>query len=102
MLPARKQGLIFILRDIHPELLKNFALLTNVLPIRNMDSGLRPRFCEGTSAEPIMMEFSKQVLQVHYITNTVWKECSQCHDVMHVSLSCAVYGYCPSRQPLAQ
>ena len=94
---------IFNLRDIHPELLRNFAFLTNVLPVRNMGNGLRPlcwappRFCEGTSAGLIIMEFSKQVLQVYYITNTVWKECSQCHNVMHVSLSCAVYGYCPSR-----
>ena len=60
---------IFILRDIHPELLKNFAFLTNFLPVRNMSSGLRPLcwappgFCEGTSAGPIMMEFSQQVIK---------------------------------------
>ena len=73
---------VFILKDIHPEPLKNFAFLTNFLPVSNMGSGLRPLcwappgFCEGTSAGAIMMEFSQQVLQVQYITNTVWKECS--------------------------
>ena len=98
-----------IFRDIYPRLLQNFAFSTNFIrPAKNMGIGLRPlcwappKFCKGTSAEPIMMEFSKQVLQVHYITNIVWKECSQCHDVMHASLSRAVCGYCPSRQPLAQ
>ena len=60
-----------IFGDIYPWLLRNFALVTNLIrvPKRNMDSGLRPLcwappgFCEGTSAGPIMMEFSKQVIK---------------------------------------
>ena len=74
-----------IFKDIYPWLLQNFALVSNFIRLTSfMGSGLRPlcwappRFCEGTSAGAIMLEFSKQVLQVHYITNTVWKECSNC------------------------
>ena len=72
-----------IFRDVYPQLLQNFALVTNFLELASfMGSGLRPlcwappRLCKGTSAGLIMMEFSKQVLQVQYNANTVWKECS--------------------------
>ena len=59
-----------IFKDISPRLLRNFALVNNFIrPASFMGSGLRP-LC-WASAGVIMMEFSQQVLQVHYITNTV-------------------------------
>ena len=62
-----------IFRDIHPSLLKNFALLKD--HVGNLDYQLQqlcwapPRFCKHTSSEKLMMEFSKQVLCERYITH---------------------------------